>query len=114
MALSGAPVPPSFLPMIRLRSGLLLAPFLIVAACAESPLTPSVSGNSAALATVSAANGYVVAFKNDKIPASFAARVAELGGTVTASFDGVGVAVVDGISATSAASLSVYGDVGRN
>jgi serine protease len=77
-------------------------------------MTPAVSGNSAARATVSAAGGYVVAFKNDKIPSSFAARIADLGGTVTASLDRVGVAVVDGLSPTAAASLSQYGDVARN
>jgi subtilisin family serine protease len=100
--------------MIRLRSGLLLAPLLALAACTESPVTPAVSGNTAASASFSVFSGYVVAFKNDKIPASFAARVAALGGTVTASFDGVGVATVEGLSATSAASLSEYGDVARN
>jgi subtilisin family serine protease len=100
--------------MTRLRTGLLLVPALLLAACAESALTPEASGRGAALNSAPAANGYVIAFKNDKIPSSFAKRVAVLGGQVTASYDGAGVALVDGISAASAASLSEFGAVAPN
>ena len=98
--------------MTRLRIGLLLVPGLLLAACAESPTTPAASGGAAALNSAPGARGYVVAFKTNKIPATFAKRVAALGGTVTASYDGVGVALVDGISTASAASLSEFGEVG--
>jgi subtilisin family serine protease len=101
--------------MIRLRTGLLLAAAAALSAgCGESPVSPTAAGNSAAMATTASLGGYVIAFKNDKVPASFAARVAALGGTITAAFDGVGVATVDGISAKSASSLSDLGDVAPN
>src|SRR4051812_41586208 len=99
--------------MTSLRStASLLVPALVLAACttAESPLSPPVNGVRSSL-SIATPDGYVVNFKNDNIPASFATRVAALGGTVTASFDGAGLAVVNGISETAAESLSDFGDV---
>jgi subtilisin family serine protease len=101
--------------MNRIRSASLLAPLFILAACAESPVVPSATaGRAAHLEAAPAPTGFIVSFKTDKIPASFASRVASLGGTVTASFDGAGLATVDGISATAAASLSDFGEVGSD
>lgn len=100
--------------MIRLRFGLLLAPALLIGACAESPVNPTAAGRDAEHALAFSANGYVVAFKNDKIPSSFATRVASLGGTVTFAYDGIGVAFVGGLSPESAASLKDYGEVAPN
>lgn len=101
-------------PMNRLRTGLLLAPAFVLAACAEPPMSPTASGSSAAHATTASLGGYVIAFKNDKIPSSFAKRVASLGGSITESYDAVGVAAVSGLSATAAASLSDLGDIAPN
>ena len=95
--------------MIRTRTALLLAPAIILAACAEAPVTPSAAGRGAALDESPA--GYVVDFSTDNIPASFADRVTALGGTVTASFNGAGLAAVGGLSAEQAASLSDFGEV---
>src|SRR4051812_30094529 len=98
-------VPPSRAQM-RLRTALLATSAVLLAACAESPTVPAASGRTAALNSVSSVPGYVIAFNNDKIPASFAKRVAALGGTVSASYDGAGLAIVDGIDATAAATLA--------
>jgi len=100
--------------MNRLRFGLLLAPVLALAACVDAPVAPTMAGRSADAAFALAANGYVVAFKNDKIPSSFATKVASLGGTVTVAYDAVGIAFVDGLSATAAAQLTQFGDVAPN
>src|SRR4051812_19115056 len=70
---------PLFRLMTRLRFGLLLAPAFLLAACVDSPVVPAASGNSAALNSASA-SGYVIAFKTDKIPLTFATRIAALGG----------------------------------
>lgn len=77
-------------------------------------MSPAPSGNSASMATTASLGGYVIAFKNDKMPASFATKVSSLGGKISVSFDGVGVAMVEGLSAKAAASLSEFGDVAPN
>jgi subtilisin family serine protease len=95
--------------MNRTRTALLLAPAFILAACAEAPVTPSAAGRAAALDESPA--GFVVDFSTNNIPASFADRVTALGGTVTASFNGAGLAAVSGLTAEQAASLSDFGEV---
>jgi subtilisin family serine protease len=96
---------------MRVRPASLLGSVLFVAACAESPVMPAATASSASLAQVPTATGYVIAFKNDNIPTTFVKRVSALGGTVTASYDGAGVAVVNGLTATTAATLADFGDV---
>lgn len=97
--------------MNRLRTASLLAPLFVLAACAESPVVPAAAGRAAHLDEAPAAAGFIVNFKTDKVPASFAGRVAALGGTVTASFNGAGLAAVSGIDSAQAASLADFGDV---
>jgi subtilisin family serine protease len=96
--------------MNRLRFAL-LAPAVLFAACTESPVMPAAVSTRAMLSQAPDPTGYVVSFKNDRIPSSFAGRVAALGGTVTAAFDGAGLATVDGITDAQAASLSDFGEV---
>lgn len=90
---------------------LLLTALALLGACgrdatAPRPATPTVR---AAVATV--AGDYLVAFRGNGVPADFAARVAALGGTVTASHDGAAFATVSGLDAAGAATLAAAGDV---
>ena len=104
--------------MMRVRSLSVLG-ILVIAACAEPPVTPSsvgktISGPVLASANSGSSDRYLINFKNNQVSADLAGRVAALGGTVEAAYDGVGVAVVVGLTATGAASLSDLGDVGSD
>jgi subtilisin family serine protease len=88
-----------------------LLAILALAACAEAPMTLPAASAGAAAKNAASADGYIVSFKRDAVPAGFATRVAALGGTVTASYGAIGVAVVSGIDAAAAASLSDLGEV---
>lgn len=87
---------------------------LFTAACADE-ITPTASAPSALTrlsnsASLAGASKYLVHFTGDAIPSDFAARVASLGGSVDAAYDGVGIAVVEGLTEESAAQLA--GDAG--
>jgi subtilisin family serine protease len=59
---------------------------------------------------VSTGRHLVVFSSNNKIPAAFAQRVADLGGKITASYGKIGVAVVSGLSHEAAAQLQAFDD----
>jgi subtilisin family serine protease len=96
--------------MHRIRSTSILV-MLALAACAEAPVSPSAMGGRAA-SNATGQDRYVISFKKDAIPSAFAARVAALGGTISASYGEAGLAVVDGLSESAAATLSDLGEVG--
>jgi subtilisin family serine protease len=54
---------------------------------------------------------HVVVFAAERVPADFAERTARLGGSVETSLDGIGVAVVTGLSEPAAAELAAQGDI---
>ncbi|HEV8263356.1 MAG TPA: hypothetical protein VGQ06_00285, partial [Gemmatimonadales bacterium] len=54
---------------------------------------------------------YVVLFAAEHVPADFAARVSQLGGSVETSLDGIGVAAITGLTDAAAAELSTAADV---
>jgi subtilisin family serine protease len=94
---------------------------LALAACVENaPISPAENTASriaapslqvAAASSVELIPGqYLVMFKGNGVPASFAADVASRGGTVVASHD-IGIAVVSGISADAATALGSRKDV---
>ena len=54
---------------------------------------------------------YLVYFKADDVPSDFVDRVAALGGTIAASYDAAGLAVVQGLDPAAAAQLTALADV---
>lgn len=87
---------------------------LALAACADqarNPLAPPSSTAAAMSAPDDLAGRYVVTFKGNGVPKDLAARAAALGGKVESAYDGIGVAVVSGLSASSSATLSGSSDV---
>lgn len=88
---------------------------LLTAACADEITTAA--STPTALSRISASpalsiesHKHLVHFTGDDIPASFSARITALGGTVDAAYDGVGIAVVDGLTPEAATQLA--GDAG--
>jgi len=88
---------------------------LCLLGCGEStqPLEVALLRSDAAIGSEVAPVGrHVVVFHGAQgIPADFGRRVELLGGTVAASLDSIGVAVVSGLSDDSAASLAAMSDV---
>jgi lantibiotic leader peptide-processing serine protease len=88
---------------------------LLAAACSERVAPPAapaeLSRISAPTVRATASNRYVVTFKADAVPSDFADRVAALGATVTASYDGAGIAVVDDLNAVALTQLSAANDI---
>ncbi|HEY9225213.1 MAG TPA: S8 family serine peptidase [Gemmatimonadaceae bacterium] len=80
----------------------------VVASCAERPLEPAMREPiGAARFSVSPSSGrYLVAAKGNWFGDDFAAAVAALGGTVQATHQGAGLAIVSGLSADAAAQLA--------
>jgi len=105
-----------------LRITLLTAAFALAACVENAPVTPVASTATRiaapSLQVASAASSfelipgqYLVMFKGNGIPASFAGDVAARGGSIQSSNDKVGVAVISGISAEAATALSGRTDV---
>jgi subtilisin family serine protease len=88
---------------------------LLAAACAEQVAPPAASSEltrvTAPTARTIAPGRHVVTFKADAVPADFADRVVALGATVTASYDGAGLAVVEGLDAVALTRLSAANDI---
>lgn len=95
-----------------LVSGVLILALSGCAPDATSP-SPAVSSLSAARssAALTGAGRYLVLLRGNGIPKGFAERVAALGGTVTYSHGGAGLAVVAGFTDTAAATLAQDGKV---
>ena len=80
---------------------------------AASPLRPTarMSAGTAASVAVSENGKHVVVFTGADAPADFAARVSARGGTVETVLDGVGVAVVSGLTDAAAGDLASTQDI---
>ena len=73
----------------------LAAVAVVVAACAEPPVTPQVTlGGGRRIASIDGAKSYVIQTTGNSIPSGFSVSVGAAGGTVTASLDKIGVAIV--------------------
>ena len=85
---------------------------LALARC-KDPAAPPGTRPTMSIGSVSASeNGkYIVVFTGDNAPADFAARVSARGGTVETVLDGVGVAVVSGLTDTAAGDLASTQDI---
>jgi lantibiotic leader peptide-processing serine protease len=90
------------------RLALASAAALSLAACADQPAavrtTPTASG-PALSSTAESGGTYLVGFRGNSVPANFASRVAELGGTVVFAHGGAGIAAVAGLGPDAAAAL---------
>jgi subtilisin family serine protease len=87
---------------------------LALAACADSTVPTALAPSRAPRLSTSAApvgGKYLVSFASNSVPADFAARVAALGANVDASFPGVGIAVVTGLSDAAVPDLATAPDV---
>lgn len=89
----------------------LCASIVLFTACAgdraPTATAPTALSQLSSAAALSASNGkHLVHFSGDAIPTGFAARIAALGATVDAAYDGVGIAVVNGLSSEAASQLA--------
>ena len=76
------------------------------------PMEPRAGGVLAAsVASPASAGRHIVVFAAQHVAADFAERVAELGGSVEASLDGIGAAVVTDLSDAAAAELTGSADI---
>jgi subtilisin family serine protease len=97
---------------VKLTTMLLLGA-VSLSACMDqvtNPIEPAMRSTSES-GEVQATGKHIVMFGNQRIAQSFAGDVAKLGGTVDASYDAIGVAVVAGLSDAAAASLRSLNDV---
>ncbi len=97
---------------LPIRMTLFVLVTLVVAACARDATAPPnhLAGPRFAVAPTASAS-YLVLFRNQAVPADLGARVQALGGTVTYSHAGAGLAVVTGLDAAGAAQLAAGQDV---
>src|SRR6266705_339457 len=87
---------------------------LALQACTDRPTPTDASGRrnaSANVATAEPADRYVVVFTAERVPAAYADRIAQLGGTIEAALDSIGVATVTGLSETAATRLRAAPDI---
>lgn len=96
-------------------ASLLLLGTVGLAACADespNPIAPAVDGARLSVdAGIEPTGKHIVMFGKQAVPASFAARVAALGGSVDAEYGAIGVAVVAGLDDAAAARLFAFDDV---
>ena len=97
--------------MTRTRLYPLATAVFFLAACADDPTRPSTMEMAPALSVESAPSSHIVDF-NGRGPADFAARVAELGGSVLYANANAGFAVVNGLTTEGAAALGRVQGVG--
>lgn len=92
-----------------------LAAALAAGACADgtqpTAAVQAPEGSPSYSAAPTETGNHVVEFSADAVPAGFAARVAQLGGTVVNTWSGVGVAVVSGLSPQGVAQLAASSGV---
>jgi subtilisin family serine protease len=86
----------------------LLAVFGLAACSTDGPVSPLKAPTAPKLdvSSGSSSGRYVVVMKGTSVPAGFAQAVANLGGKITSSHDGAGLATVSGLTAASAATLA--------
>jgi len=91
----------------KLASALLVGTVALTACIDEQPVAPLASDAPSLSAAANLPGRYLVAFRsNGNIPASFAAEVARLGGTVELEMRGVGAALVGNLTPAAAAQLA--------
>lgn len=90
------------------RSVLALTAIAALGACADQtvPLAPHPRPSLAVASARGTGASRMVVFGGTGVPASFAAKVAALGGSLDATYDAVGVAVVSGISDENVSALA--------
>src|SRR6266705_5821405 len=87
---------------------------LALQACTDRPTPTDASGRrnpSASVVTAEQSGRYVVVFTAERVRAAFADRIAQLGGTIEAALDSIGVATVTGLSETAATQLRAAPDI---
>src|SRR3989442_4136346 len=87
---------------------------LALQACTDRPTPTDASGRrnpSASVVTAEQSGRYVVVFTAERVPVAFADRLAQLGGTIEAALDSIGVAAVTGLSEAGAAELAAGADI---
>src|SRR6266480_3504230 len=87
---------------------------LALQACTDRPTPTDASGRrnpSASVVTAEQSRRYVVVFTAERVPAAFADRIAQLGGTIEAALDSIGIATATGLSETAATQLRAAPDI---
>ena len=99
-------------------ASLFLAGSVALTACTdEQPTAPAATTDILAPSLSLSASGtpatdnFLVVFKKETVPAGFAQRVADLGGSVLYAYDAVGGAVITGVDAADIAALQADADV---
>jgi hypothetical protein len=93
----------------QFRAAVLVLAAAGLGACARDATSPTTTAPRFAVA--GSAGSYLVLFKGAGVPSDLGARVQALGGTVTYSHAGAGIATVAGIDAAGAATLAAGKDV---
>jgi subtilisin family serine protease len=86
-----------------------LAAALVLQSCANERAPTALAGSGALAASVTPADPagrHLVVFTAERVPADFGERAARLGGSVEATLDSIGVAVVTGLSESAATELA--------
>jgi subtilisin family serine protease len=92
----------------------LLATLLALPGCSDRSMPAEPDHGQPLTASVTPAEHrgrHIVVFTAERIPADFAERVEQLGGTVSQSLDSIGVGVVHGLSESAVATLAADADV---
>lgn len=92
----------------------LTATTLLFQACRDQGTPTAPARDTAPVASVTSldsAGRYLVVFTAQGVPADFGARVAQVGGTIEAALDSIGVAEVTGVAGDAVAQLAAAGDV---
>ena len=90
------------------------AAVLVLHACHDQRAPTELAGGgmlAASVAPADPAGSHLVIFTAERVPADFGDRVAQLGGSVEAALDSIGVAAVSGLSEAAAAELAAAADV---
>lgn len=96
------------------RLSILVVAGLLLQACRDEapPTGPDGAGLLAAsLGSTEQPGRYIVLFTADAVPSDFSERVKRLGGSLEASLDPIGVAVVTGLAQSAAAELAAGADI---
>ncbi len=92
------------------RLALLALALAALGGCARDVTSPGAT-TAPRFSAVAGTSSYLVLFKANAVPADFAGQVKSLGGTVTYSHAGAGIAVVRGLTSAASAKLAARKDV---
>jgi len=76
-----------------------------------TPTAPGAKALTASVTPADPAGRHLVVFTAERVPAAFADRIAQLGGTIEAALDSIGVATATGLSETAATQLRAAPDI---